>query len=80
MTLDEWIKENGHGECSRLARALGVDPSLVDHWHRGTQPIPVAQCPGIVAATRWSVTLGELRPDIEWLVLGNQVFASVGRI
>ena len=80
MTLNDWIKTQPYGECRRLSRELGVDPSLITHWQNGTRQVPIAHCPGIVAATRWDVTLNDLRPDAEWLVLGNQVFAAVGRI
>lgn len=80
MNLSDWIKLQPYGECRRLSRELGVDPSLITHWQKGTRQVPIAHCPGIVAATRWEVTLNDLRPDTEWLILGNQVFAAVGRI
>lgn len=78
MTLNDWIKTQPYGECRRLSRELGVDPSLITHWQRGTRQVPIAHCPGIVNATRGAVTLGELRPDTEWLVLGERVFVAVG--
>ena len=80
MTLSDWIKTQPYGECRRLADYLGVDRSQITHWQKGTRQVPIAHCPGIVAATRWNVTLNDLRPDVEWLALGNQVFAAVGRI
>lgn len=78
MTLSDWIKTQPYGECRRLADYLGVDRSQITHWLKGTRQVPIAHCPGIVAATRGQVTAHELRPDLDWLQIGADVFVKVG--
>ena len=78
MTLNDWIKTQPYGECRRLSRELGVDPSLITHWSRGTRQVPIVPCPAIERATDHHVTLLELRPDIDWFRYQGRVFVEVG--
>ena len=78
MTLNDWIKLQPYGECRRLSRELGVDPSLITHWQKGTRQVPIAHCPAIERATDRHVTLLELRPDVDWFRYQGLVFVEVG--
>ena len=59
------------GGLSRLAAALGVSPQRLSNWlERG---VPAEQCPLIERATDGAVRCEELRPDVAWAVLREQV-------
>ena len=76
--MNDWIKLQPYGECRRLSRELGVDPSLITHWQKGTRQVPIAHCPAIERATVGYVTLLELRPDVDWFRYQGRVFVEVG--
>ena len=77
MTLNDWIKLQPYGECRRLSRELGVDPSLITHWQKGTRQVPIAHCPAIERATDHHVTLLDLRPDVDGFRFQGRVFVEV---
>jgi DNA-binding transcriptional regulator YdaS (Cro superfamily) len=63
------------GGQSALAARIGVRQSLVSMWkHRGR--VPAEYCPAIERATDGAVRCEQLRPDVEWHVLREQVAST----
>lgn len=59
-----------------MASALGVKQPTVSEWLRGDRRVPAERCPAIERATRergQPVMCEELRPDVDWGVLREQV-------
>lgn len=59
-----------------MASALGVKQPTVSEWLRGDRRVPAERCPEIERATRergQPVMCEELRPDVAWGVLREQV-------
>lgn len=69
-----------------MARALGITPAAVNQWCKGLREVPAERCPAIERLTRNKaaeqgdqelvVTCEELRPDVAWEVLREQVKAA----
>jgi len=55
-----------------LAKALGVGQSLIAMWFFRSR-VPAEYCPAIERATARKVRCEELRPDIDWAILREQV-------
>ena len=64
MHLSEYIADRG--AQAALARRASCHPQLVWQWARMVRPVPPERCPSIEIATDGKVTVGELRPDINW--------------
>lgn len=59
------------GGASKLAGLLGVSVQRLINWvERG---VPAERCPEIERATAGEVRCEELRPDVAWSVLREQV-------
>lgn len=72
MNLTEYVAVE-RGRTARLAALIGVHPVLVTQWSRKTRRVPAERCPAIERATDGAVRCEELRPDIDWAVLREQV-------
>ena len=57
------------GGQAKLARILGITPSMVSQWAIGIRPIPAERCPSIERATAGVVRCEDLRPDVDWTYL-----------
>lgn len=71
MTLNEYLNRSGRGEIARLARFIGIKPSIVSFWYAGIRQVPAERCPLVEQFTQGKVTCEELRPDVNWAVLRN---------
>jgi DNA-binding transcriptional regulator YdaS (Cro superfamily) len=66
------------GSQDALARRIGVRQSLISMWkHRGR--VPAEYCPDIERATSGAVRCEDLRPDVAWAVLREQVAPADSR-
>lgn len=65
MNLADYIKTQGHGAKSRLARAIKSHPVDVGNWVHGKCDIPVRRAVQIEKATAGAVTRQEMRPN-DW--------------
>lgn len=64
------------GSASALAVLIGKTPQFISQLVQGTRQVPAELCPAIERATRehgQPVLCEELRPDIPWGVLREQV-------
>jgi len=61
------------GGQSSLARQLNIAPPTVNEWVKGDRRIPAERCPEIERITGKQVMCEQLRPDIAWSVLREQV-------
>lgn len=64
------------GSQAAMASAVGVKQPTISEWLRGERQVPAERCPVIERETRarGSVILcEELRPDVAWSVLRDQV-------
>lgn len=64
------------GSASALAVALQKSPQFISQLVRGERPVPAELCPVIERETKSRgavVTCEELRPDVAWGVLREQV-------
>lgn len=64
------------GSQAAMASALGVKQPTISEWLRGDRQVPAERCPIIERETRargQPVLCEELRPDIAWGVLREQV-------
>jgi DNA-binding transcriptional regulator YdaS (Cro superfamily) len=59
------------GGTLALAAMLQVSPSTVSEWTVGKRRVPLLHCPVIEMATDGQVTREELRPDVNWGLLGT---------
>jgi DNA-binding transcriptional regulator YdaS (Cro superfamily) len=57
------------GGPSAVARMTGVKTPSVIEWRR--RGIPPDRCPSIERATRGTVTVEELRPDVRWIRIAD---------
>lgn len=64
------------GGQAGMARALDVTPAAVNQWCKGLRSVPAERCPEIERATGGKVRCEELRPDVAWEVLREQVAPS----
>lgn len=71
MTLQEYIKEEGRGSITNLAKQIGIKPSIVSFWVGRKRQVPIKRCPEIERITKGKVACEELRPDVNWGVLRN---------
>lgn len=46
-----------------LAKLIGIAPSFVNQWVKGSRPVPITACVVIESVTNGAVTRQELRPD-----------------
>lgn len=64
------------GSQAEMAAALGVKQPTISEWLRGERRVPAERCPVIERETRGrgdAVLCEELRPDVAWAVLREQV-------
>ena len=54
------------GSAARLARALGLPPSVVSAWAHGRRQVPAGRCLEIERVTAGLVRAETLRPDLRW--------------
>jgi len=54
------------GGKSALARAVGVKPATVAQWCSGERPVPPGKCIGIEKATKRSVRVEQILPELDW--------------
>lgn len=72
MLLKEYAKSSGWGFGLKLARALNVTPAIAYRWING-ETVPIQRCPQIYLVTKGSVSLEELRPDVDWKLFNPQI-------
>ncbi|MFT0532242.1 transcriptional regulator [Castellaniella hirudinis] len=65
-----------HGEQTRLAKAIGVDPQLIHQWAHHIRPVPIGRCIPIERATNGAVSRRDLRPD-DWHEIWPEYAAGV---
>ena len=68
MNLTEYIKKNGRGTLSGLAKQIEGHASDISDWANGYRPVPPSRCVAIESATAGKVTRQDLRPDDYWLI------------
>lgn len=68
MELATYLKQEGHGAVTRLAKAIGAHGSDVSDWANKKRPVPVRSAVAIEAFTGGAVSRQELRPDDFWLL------------
>lgn len=73
--FDQCKAQGEHGAQKRLASAIKVHPVLMSQWTTGERRVPADHCPAIERETGRLVTCEELRPDVAWAVLREQVAA-----
>ena len=56
-----WIDRIGQ---KALAEAIGVDPTLVNHWRWGRRKPNIEQTKAIVAYAGGQLTRADVRPDV----------------
>ena len=78
MDLKTYLAGQGYGSASALARAIGSDASSVCNWAAGRRLVPAAHAVAIERVTCGKVLAHELRPDLDWLQIGADVFVKVG--
>ena len=78
MGLKTYLARQGYGSASALARAIGSDSASICNWAAGRRLVPAAHAVAIERVTRGQVTAHELRPDLDWLQIGADVFVKVG--
>ena len=61
------------GSQVALANALGVTKAAVGQWRDTGRRVPAEHCPHIERLTGGEVRCEELRPDVAWSVLREQV-------
>lgn len=61
------------GSQVALASLLGVSKAAVNQWKDAGRKVPAEKCPAIERATGGRVRCEELRPDVPWDVLREQV-------
>jgi DNA-binding transcriptional regulator YdaS (Cro superfamily) len=61
------------GSQAALASALGVTKSAVNQWKDEGRRVPAEKCPAIERLTGGRVRCEDLRPDVAWDVLREQV-------
>ncbi len=61
------------GSQVALANALGVTKAAVGQWRDPGRRVPAEHCPHIERLTGGEVRCEELRPDVAWSVLREQV-------
>jgi DNA-binding transcriptional regulator YdaS (Cro superfamily) len=61
------------GSQSALAVSLGVTKSAVNQWKDEGRRVPAEKCPAIERLTKGAVRCEDLRPDVDWAVLREQV-------
>lgn len=61
------------GSQQALASALGVTKAAVNQWMHPGRRVPAEHCPLIERLTAGAVKCEELRPDVPWGVLREQV-------
>jgi len=64
------------GSQAAMASALGIKQPTISEWLRGERRVPAERCPEIERETRrrgQPVLCEELRPDVAWDVLREQV-------
>lgn len=64
MKLTDYLDAQGTGARAELARNIKVAPAYLYQMETGIRPISAPRALQIGAATGWSVTPHELRPDI----------------
>lgn len=74
MQLNEFLSVPG--SVVKLAKVMGIAPSLVSQWKNRTRPVPAERCPSIEKATRGCVRCEELRPDVDWSYLRSTSLAT----
>jgi DNA-binding transcriptional regulator YdaS (Cro superfamily) len=72
MKLAEFFASE-RGAQSKLAAAAGIPAPMLSQWASGARPIPAERCPEIERATDGKVRCEDLRPDVAWDVLREQV-------
>ena len=65
MKLAEYI-DMKRGNAADLAKALGVNRTLIYKWARGKRLVPTTRCLMIARATSGLVSCEEMRPDLPW--------------
>ncbi|WP_243419216.1 YdaS family helix-turn-helix protein [Comamonas sp. JNW] len=65
MTLSDYIKEQGRGGLTALARKIGAHAPDLSRWAAGDRPVPVERCVAIEAATGGAVSRIDLKP-VDW--------------
>jgi len=65
MTLSDYLKTQGRGAISALAKQIGAHVPDVYRWMSGQRPVPIGRCPAIERATDGQVSRRDLRPD-DW--------------
>ena len=61
------------GSQVALAALLGVTKAAVSQWKDTGRRVPLEHCPAIERATNGAVRCEELRPDVPWSVLREQI-------
>lgn len=61
------------GSAAKLAAAIGKSPQFVSQMLSGEKRVPAELCPLIERGTAGAVKCEELRPDVAWSVLREQV-------
>ena len=57
------------GAAAQIARELGVSGPYVWQWASGKRKVPAEKCALVELLTGGRVSVGELRPDVNWLRL-----------
>ena len=59
------------GSQAKLANYLGITKQNISQWVNGAE-VPPKHCLSIEEATKGSVKVEELRPDLKWHVVANR--------
>lgn len=68
MKLSEFLTKRG--SASELAEQINVPQAMVSQWKNCTRRPNIEQCFLIEKATEFNVTRQELRPDVNWQLIG----------
>lgn len=68
MTLSDYIKTQGRGGLTSLARTIGAHAPDLSRWAAGERPVPIERCVAIEAATGGAVSRIDLKPN-DWQLI-----------
>lgn len=76
MHLKEYLKAHGSSERNRLAKALGTHVQQITNFAYGYRHPNIPSAIQINRLTGGIVTLEDLRPDIDWSQMRNDLNAA----
>lgn len=75
MLLSQYLKKQGRGSLSFIAKSASTHAPDVSRWAKGTRPVPIEKCVLIELATDGQVTRKDLRPS-DWHLIWPELVES----